>query len=389
MSATHRRIIHTAVLASFFIHGCSSDPDANMPAAEMKIIEATDLGPVATHPLIRGRDGGYSAMFEGYSVWLYGDTFLNQSDEHGQRLVGNTWSYTNELDAGDGIDSFNERLDSVGSPRQFFPLEPEELQFNIDHTIDNCIEQPCGARWALWPKVMVPDPDRERMLVFYEKVYAEPGSFNFSAVGCSLAQWTDFNGSPERYRFDIDQHYPTMMFSEDEPGFGSAATVVGADMYVYACRLEGYEKPCRLGRVALENAHRRSAWEYLSWNGGWSDNIKEAIALFNGNDIMSVSYNPYINRYIAIYNEPMDRAVMFRTAIAPEGPWSRAEKAFDAIPPDNDIGWVYDALHHPEYDQDGGQTIYVTYSRENGFLSSELRLVSLKIKHAATDDARP
>ncbi|MCU7926114.1 MAG: DUF4185 domain-containing protein [Candidatus Thiodiazotropha sp. (ex Dulcina madagascariensis)] len=301
MRTIHRRIIHAAVLASFFIHGCSSDPDANMPAAEMKIIEVADLGPVATHPLIRGRDGGYSAMFEGYSVWLYGDTFLNQSDEHGQRLVGNTWSYTNELDAGDGIDSFNERLDSVGTPRQFFPLEPEELQFNIDHAIDNCIEQPCGARWALWPKVMVPDPDRERMLVFYEKVYAEPGSFNFSAAGCSLAQWTDFNS----------------------------------------------------------------------------------------NDIMSVSYNPYINRYIAIYNEPMDRAVMFRTAIAPEGPWSRAEKAFDAIPPDNDIGWVYDALHHPEYDQDGGQTIYVTYSRENGFLSSELRLVSLKIKHAATDDARP
>ena len=28
-------------------------------------------------------------------------------------------------------------------------------------------------------------------------------------------------------------------------------------------------------------------------------------------------------------------------------------KAFTAMEPENDLGWVYDALHHPEYEVDG------------------------------------
>lgn len=61
----------------------------------------------------------------------------------------------------------------------------------------------------------------------------------------------------------------------------------------------------------------------------------------------------------------------------PEGPWSGEIVAFTAIQPAN--GNVYDAHAHAEYDSNGGQTIYVTYSRSTPApFSSEVRLVAVE-----------
>ncbi|MBN2494613.1 MAG: hypothetical protein JXR96_08500, partial [Deltaproteobacteria bacterium] len=63
----------------------------------------------------------------------------------------------------------------------------------------------------------------------------------------------------------------------------------------------------------------------------------------------------------------------------PEGPWSASLHAFDALPPENDAGWVYDVLSHPELEQDG-RIQYVTYSRATGDFLSELRVVELALR---------
>ena len=64
------------------IHGCAGSSGSSAAAS---VVNATDLGPIPTNPDILGRDGGYSALFMGQSVWLYGDTFLaspNTYDAH-------------------------------------------------------------------------------------------------------------------------------------------------------------------------------------------------------------------------------------------------------------------------------------------------------------------
>lgn len=43
-------------------------------------------------------------------------------------------------------------------------------------------------------------------------------------------------------------------------------------------------------------------------------------------------------------------------------------------------GNTYDAHAHSEYDANGGQTIYVTYSRATGTFSSEVRLVAVQLQ---------
>jgi hypothetical protein len=53
-----------------------------------------------------GRDGGYSAVFQGYSVWLYRDTFLAVPNAKGFTLISDSWSYTKDLNAQNGITGF-------------------------------------------------------------------------------------------------------------------------------------------------------------------------------------------------------------------------------------------------------------------------------------------
>ncbi len=202
-------------ISVFILAGCSSDDEENGPDPEVRILEVADQGILETAPVIRGRDGGYSAVYEDRSVWLYGDTFFNEEDEYGYKLHGNSWSWTDDFDASDGINDFRERGDSVGTPENFFPLTTEEREFNDAHMNENCTQEPCGARWALWPADIIADPERNRMLVFYEKVYSEPGDFNFHGVGCSIAVWNDFYESTERPVFGPGEEYPTLMFKEN------------------------------------------------------------------------------------------------------------------------------------------------------------------------------
>jgi hypothetical protein len=115
--------IFFALLVVIAMQGCglfSSSPSSG-PRPALSVVQATDLGPIPTNPDILGRDGGYSALFQGYSVWLYGDTFLAKPNYEDRTLLSDTWSFTTDLNAQDGITGFHEPLDSVGAPTMILP----------------------------------------------------------------------------------------------------------------------------------------------------------------------------------------------------------------------------------------------------------------------------
>jgi len=165
--------------------GKSSSDSGSAP--NLTVGNVTDLGTIPPNPHILGRDGGYSAVFQGYSVWLYGDTFLAIPNAEDFTLISDSWSYTKDLNAQDGITGFQERLDSVGAPTMILPETPDEQAYNAAHNSNRCQQQPCGARWALWPGSIVVDPVSGNALIFYSLVSALPGNFNFQAVGNSVA----------------------------------------------------------------------------------------------------------------------------------------------------------------------------------------------------------
>lgn len=371
--------IGLVLLLTILLCGCNSNPG---PAPALIVSNVTDLGTIPTSPAILGRDGAYSALFQGYSVWLYGDTFLSNSNAEGFGLISDSWSFTTDLNAQDGITGFQERLDSAGAPTMVLVETAEEQAFNAAHNGTPCAEQPCGARWALWPSSIVTDTSSSHALVFYMVVYAQPGSFNFQGNGNSVAVWQNFQQLPQRPNFNppIVANHPDLMFNENEPNFGTAALISGGTLYVYGCGTpsNGGDKGCRLARVQPGSVQNPSAWSFYAGNNQWSSQVEDAVSVFTGSSIASVSWNSFLGQYVAVYSPPFSQSVMMRTAPNPEGPWSREVVAFVAMQPAQ--GNVYDAHAHSEYDLDGGKTVFVTYSRATGTFSSQVRLVSIQLQ---------
>lgn len=362
--------------------GCGSSQSNSGSPPALKIVNATDMGAISTNPDILGRDGAYSTLFQGYSVWLYGDTFLANPNADGFSLISDSWSYTTDLNAQDGITGFQERLDSSGAPSMILTLTPDELAFNLAHSGNPCQEQPCGERWALWPASIVSDPTSNQALVFYMVVSAQPGNFNFRAVGNSVALWQSFQQSPQRPAFNppLVPNHADLMFNNSQPNFGTASLIQQEMLYVYGCGTptNGADKGCRVAKVSSAEAQNLNVWTFYSGNGNWSPQLNDAVSVFTGSSIMSVAWNSYLQQYIAVYSPPFSQNVMIRTSPNPEGPWSGELVAFVARQPVS--GNVYDAHAHSEYDVNGGQTIFVTYSRSTGTFTSEVRLVSVTLQ---------
>lgn len=358
--------------------GCSG---SSAPPPNLTVANVTDLGTIETTSKILGRDEGYSGVFQGKSIWLYGDTFLASPDAEGRTLISDSWSWTTNLNAQDGITAFQERDDAVGAPTMILQETPQELAFDQAHSGNPCQEQPCGARWALWPSAIVADTAGNRALIFYMLVSAAPGNFNFQAVGNSVATWQNFQDQPQRPTINppVVPGHSDLMFNQNEPNFGSTAFVNGGTLDVYGCGTPtNTDKQCVLGQVTPANVLNRSAWTFYAGNGNWSSQLSDAVSVLTANNILSISWNAHLQQYVAVYSAPLSLNVMMRTSPNPEGPWSGEAQIFTAMQPAQG-GNVYDAQAHPEYDVDGGRVIYVSYSRSTGAFSSERRLVSVEL----------
>lgn len=376
------RLLTFFSLAVVCICGKYVSAESEFPA-QLNISSVTDLGVIFKSPLIAGRDGGYSVRFNNLSIWFFGDTLLSAKNRPTSQFISSSCSWTEDLDAADGIKNGTDYTDGKGTPIDFFPFTAEENVYNEDHAGKACVIGPCESRWALWPGAAIFDHQGNRLLLFYEKVLVKKGVLNFHIAGHSLAVWKNISRRPERLKFDLIGGHPTLLFGKGEPGFGSAAIAVGPLLYVFGCDSDGAAKPCRLARVPFASITDRTAWEFYNSENKWQKEITAATPVFSGGDMMSVSYLSYLERYIAVYSQPMSTQVMIRTAKHIQGPWSNPLKAFDAKKPVNDIGWIYDALEHPEYARNGGKTIYISYSRQTGPSSFEIRLISVQTEKSS------
>lgn len=325
---------------------------------------AKELGVLEKTPGVQGRDGAVSALLWGRSVWDFGDTVLDVPDEHGENWHHNSFAYTSDLDARDGLTGFEQRTDDAGAPAYFIAPTDDEWAFNHAHLGDHCAEPPCGARWAVWPGTMVFDPARDRALIFYGLVYAETGDFNFHGVGNSVAVWSSFESSPERPLVSPDAGHPTLLFEENDPPWGTGATVVDGDLYALGCgeKAQGLAPPCRLARVALDSVLDRAAWRFFDGRD-WSVDASRAAVLFTGAPTVTLFFNQHLDAWAAVYALPLSNDVVLRTAPKLTGPWSAPRKLFSANKPD---GNAYDAIAHPELAPADGQQLFVTFSRSNG-----------------------
>jgi hypothetical protein len=368
-----RRIVHSAVqalhvaLLGVVAAGCGGGTPSSFGAT------ATPLGTLDPLAPVQGRDGGQSGLAFGRSVWSYGDTFLNTPDALGQTLHGNSWSFTSSLSVqGDTIPGFSQYTDSAGAPTFLIAPTADETDYNTAHYGCPCKEHPCGARWAAWPGPPLWDALHGQALIFYGLVHAEPGNFNFYGVGQSIAVWKDWSASPERPVVSPGSAHPTLLFGENDPAWGSGALIEGDELYAFACG-----SGCSLARVQTAQALDRSAWTFYD-GSEWSSSMSSLQTLFDGAPTITVEYNHHVGQYTAVYAQPLSNNVVIRTAPSLTGPWSDESLLFVADKPGGD---AYDAAPHPEYEEEEGKILYVTFSRSNGvgWFGSDFALVKVTL----------
>lgn len=323
------------------------------PPADLRVVSAREELVVPRHPAIQGRDGGGSRLAFGRSVWVYGDTVLEQPDERGEQWHTNSFALA---DVTTWKTRSGEPVDAAGAPRYFVPRTAEETAWDDAHAPERCASPPCHSRWALWPSPPIVDEPAGLAYILY-------GLYNdHHPSGIGIAVWRGINQTPERQRVGDSW----LLFPSPEPEYANAPIIHDGHLYAFGCT-GSFERPCALGRAAVEHPAERSAWRFYD-GSSWVADYRHAATLFAGQPIMSLSWNAYLQRFLIVYAPPFGHAVQARTAARLEGPWSEEISLFE-VPGES----TYDANLHPELEEDGGRIQYITYSRhiDRGWFGAE------------------
>lgn len=318
-----------------------------------------------------GLDGAYSIPLDDKrTLWFFGDTLI------GEREPGRSLWYEFGLGEGEvnmsGWGNFDLMLNNTGivvpGGSGFSGTEPftfvTDGEDRIRQLIHNFPDEPADD-YRIWCLDGVTIGDT--VYLYYLKILMIPGRpvpSNFAVVGGGLAK-----GDRDELQFmRVGSTGDRLFWSDGQPGFGSAVLHRPEEQRVY---LYGYQNKgergehCCLARVSEDEIEEQRAYEYWSGNG-WTRDLSFASPVFGGMpNEMSVSWNPYLESFLAVHSLGMSGEIVARTASTPWGPWSEPATLWSVTPafPATDVfsPLIYAGKEHPEMSADGGRTIYVTY----------------------------
>ncbi len=361
-------------------------PTSTSPAPIPRLAAATPMGTVIQNAHVIGRDGTWSAAINGNSYWSFNDTSLNELNAEGANFISNTRSWTNGLDASNGITLSNDYLDSSGLPTEFFPFTAAETQFNAVNEnssgypaslCSSATDPTCGEDYAIWPGPVVPVPNSPtgRVYHFYALIQRGGPISGFDVLGTGIA--VEDYGVIKRPILSPGTPYPTLFWQGSQIGYASGGMVQNGYLYMLGCGNGqanfGYQQ-CYLGRAPVEDVATTSAWTYYnSTTGQWTPDqnaAEQSPALFSGGPAgNSIQYDKALGVYLTVYTATYVNDVRFRVAPAPWGPWSAEQAMFTGLPSINAGGATdYGGRTHPEFQEKNGLIQYVTYIQDDGSL---------------------
>lgn len=157
---------------------------------------------------------------------------------------------------------------------------------------------------------------------------------------------------PTNWKFRIEKIPFSQNSEETQIDFGIPQFVNNGFIYLYGVEFnkKKNDRYMLLARVLKGQILNFSSWEFYS-NGNWGKDFKKADRLCNhfGAEY-SVSFQPFLNKYVTIYTElGMSENIMLRTSDKPEGPWSQQQIVYKApeVHWDNEY-FCYAAKGHAE-----------------------------------------
>lgn len=145
----------------------------------------------------------------------------------------------------------------------------------------------------------------DKVYIYYLHVYVPDHTkfLDFEVLNVGLARWNIPRGWKPGDRINFRRLGP--LFGKGTPFFGAA--VLEKDGYVYLAghfKKSVLEYPLSIARVRVENIEKIKEYSFLSPEGKWVDDIKNAGSFIG--DVTgecSLSYNDYLKEYVIVYSK--------------------------------------------------------------------------------------
>jgi len=350
----------------------------------LKVNDAEDLGLLFVnnpHRMI-GQDGAFSIPMPNQTLWFFGDTLI------GERVPGESLWFPGgqplppESMSGKGTIQYMFCNTGLLVPDNGIKVVLNDYRYILDES---------GKLKTLIPLLQDEDQDKDRiwcqhgvfidgkLYLSFIKVRMLPHGFltgsdddskllpvNFEIIGSGLVA-----GDPQTWIFKrLLKADDYIWWPKNAPHFGSSILSVPDDdqLYFYGVLTDssGVQR-CYIARVEMNDIEDYTKYEYLSsTNPEWSKDIQDAVSIFSdAPSEVSVSYNPYLKRYLAVHSFMTSAKIVGRTALNPWGPWSEPVELC-TVNVDDSVKIPYSRLiyagkEHPELAEDNGKTIYITY----------------------------
>jgi hypothetical protein len=320
-----------------------------------------------------GQDGAFSIPLRGQTLWFFGDTLIGRRepgaslwfidgkpigphDMSGRggidRMINNTALLVPAGEGPDVLQEFRYICNGDGRMKALLPLEGDE------------------------------HPDRERIwcqhgLAVDDEVYlsfikvrmkdepSPPLPIGFDIIGSGLAI-----GSTSDWNFRrIERGGSSILWTERHPHFAGAILCDAVDGYCYlygTVQVDGVYQ-CFVARARPVDLARVESYEYFSGDAPrWSRDVNEAAPVFDRMPSeLSVSFNPYLGRYLGVHSLDLTGIIVGRTAPSPWGPWSDPVELWKVqpsiAPSESYPALIYAGKEHAEIAAEGGRKIYLTY----------------------------
>ncbi|HOW90342.1 MAG TPA: DUF4185 domain-containing protein, partial [Elusimicrobiales bacterium] len=270
------------------------------------------------------------------TLWLFGDTWVGKvrDGKHADsRIVNNSIALQHgRLVPGAKLD-FHYRL-IKGEPAAFISPEDGRGLFWLDH----------GG--VLTGKGLFLVMNR------IEKPHTDGPALDFRSTGLTMAHISNPEDHPLKWKTTLrDVPWVRVPPGGNEVAFGHPLLKAGGMVYIYGTETDAKrgERYLLAARVPEDRFEDFTAWTFYS-GGKWLPDPAGASRLADRfGPEFSVSYQPALRRYVAVYTESgLSSRIMLRTAPAPEGPWSAPIKIYECP----EYGWnpdyfCYAAKGHP------------------------------------------
>lgn len=251
-----------------------------------------------------GADVAYSVpLSTNKTFWLFGDTFVGRISD-GKRISPRM------IHSSIAIQQQGE------APRFFYPV-------NRNHKPDSFIKS-LDSKNYFWLDDGV-RTDKGLYFFMQQIAWIDNTVWGFKCAGTWLVFVENPDASPARWKI-TKQKLPLVTLSDGEDVvMGCEILQTGGYIYIYSYSDRTNDtsvKKLILARVPESTLADLGSWEFFS-HGTWIKDFQASSPIFSGVGAEgSVSWQPFLKKFVFVYSDGIWGRIVMRTADAPEGPWS-------------------------------------------------------------------